>query len=223
MDSLMCSEPNKGQACDERRREVHAQNLPPPSMVRCAGLLLTVLLLLAPLSGCILDAEFKGTQVASFDLGDGPEYLEWGIGDGTTATDDRLLSIELVDSTIDSIEFNDWSGDQDGADAFRFELTVRDSGEDETPTYACLLASQGPDACVLSEDVEDGVWSLGESVHLHEHGTDICSTSCRLTLTVLNADLENTAEEDVNFIKTEYDGNGPITHTYNFILGQGDA
>lgn len=219
----MCSGPNEGQACDERRREVHAQNPPPLSMVRCAGLLLTVLLLLAPLSGCILDGEFKGTHVASFDLGDGPEYLQYGIGKGTEATDDRLLSIELVDSTVDSIGFNDWSGDQDGADAFRFELTVRGSREDEPPTYACVLASQGPDACVLSEDVEDGVWSLGESVHLHEHGTDICSAGCRLTLTVLNADLETTAEEDVNFISDEYDGNGPNTHTYNFILGQGDA
>ena len=176
-----------------------------------------------PLSGCILDQQFKGTQVASFDLGDGPVYLERGIGKGTTATDDRILSIKLVDSTLDSVEFNDWSGNQDGVDAFRFELTVTDSGEDEAPSFACVLATQGADACLLTEDVEDGVWTLDESITLHEHDTDICSTSCRLTLTVLNADLAITADEDVNFISDEYDGRGPITHTYNFILGQEDA
>ncbi len=222
MDSLMCSEPNKDQACDERRREVHAQNLPLHTMVRCVGLLLTALLLLVPLSGCTLYSEFKGTQVASFELGEGPEYLDRGIGKGTEATDDRLLSIKLIDSTLDSVEFNDWSGNQDGANAFRFEITITDTGEAEAPSYACVLATQGPDACLLAESVEDGVWTLDESIHLYEHDTDICSASCRLTLTVLNADLETTAEEDVNFISDEYDGNGPITHTYNVILGQGE-
>ena len=207
-----------------RRREVLRVETTPPRMVRCAGLLLTVLLLmLGPLSGCTLYSEFKGTQVASFELGDGPEYLDRGIGDGTTATDDRLLSVKLIDSTLDSVEFNDWSGNQDGANAFRFEITITDTGEAEAPSYACVLATQGPDACLLAESVEDGVWTLDESIHLYEHDTDICSTSCRLTLTVLNADLETTAEEDVNFISDEHDGNGPITHTYNVILGQDDA
>jgi hypothetical protein len=149
--------------------------------------------------------------------------LDRGIGKGTDATDDRLLSVKLIDSTLDSVEFNDWSGNQDGGDAFRFEITITDTGEAEAPSYACVLATQGPDACLLAESVEDGVWTLDESIHLYEHDTDICSTSCRLTLTVLNADLETTAEEDVNFISDEHDGNGPITHTYNVILGQDDA
>lgn len=195
----------------------------PLRMVRCSVFALTVLLLLGPLSGCTLYSEFKGTQVASFELGDGPEYLDRGIGKGTDATDDRLLSVKLIDSTLDSVEFNDWSGNQDGGDAFRFEITITDTGEAEAPSYACVLATQGPDACLLAESVEDGVWTLDESIHLYEHDTDICSTSCRLTLTVLNADLETTAEEDVNFISDEHDGNGPITHTYNVILGQDDA
>ena len=44
-----------------------------------------------PLSGCILDQQFNGTHVATFQIND--------LGEGTTNTDDIIIRIILKDTT----------------------------------------------------------------------------------------------------------------------------
>ena len=161
--------------------------------------------------GCISDlTPFGGEHVGTFDIDT--------LGTGTVEMDDMIVELELINSTS-PIQFNDGTSAQDGAEHYRFRLVVGDADDDNSPIYECRLASNSPDACLIIESVEDGVWSVDEIITLRENSVDICSEGCLIQLTIMNGDITTEQEENLQYIAQESIG-GPIGHTTNFWMSQ---
>ena len=172
-------------------------------------LLITLLVMMGSLTGCISDLiPFGGVHVGTFQT----ERL----GIGTAEVDDMIIELELLNSSS-PIKYNDGTTTQDGGEYYRFLIAVGETGDDTRPTYECRLSTDSPDDCLIIESVEDGVWEIGEIITLQENsdGSGVCDSGCRITLTIMNGDIDTEAEEDLQYVASKSIG-GPISHTYNF-------
>tara|TARA_B100001094_G_C17879520_1_gene646190 strand:+ start:24 stop:572 length:549 start_codon:yes stop_codon:yes gene_type:complete len=177
-----------------------------------SALSLCILMLMLPLSGCILDMEFKGELVGTFEID--------SLGTGTTNVNDTIISIELINSSVNQIQFNDDTGNQDGSNHFRFRI-VRDIYNDTIgPSFECRIQTQSPSDCLIVESVDDGIWEIGEIITLQENDVDICSSGCQIQLTILNGDIITEEEENLQYLGQKAIGGSPIRHTTNFGMGQ---
>ena len=161
--------------------------------------------------GCISDlTPFGGEHVGTFDID--------GLGTGTAETDDLIVELEFINSTS-PIQFHDGTSAQDGAEHYRFRLVVGDADDENSPIYECRLASNSPDACLIIEAVEDGVWMPEEIITLRENSVDICSEGCLNQLTIMNGDITTEQEENLQYLGQE-STSGSIGHTTDFWMGQ---
>ncbi len=174
---------------------------------------LCLLLLMMPLSGCILDQQFKGELVGTFDIE--------SLGVGTTNTNDTIASFSLINYSYNNlVQFNDDTGSQDGSDHFRFRILIGDTNDANRPSFECRIQSLSPSDCIILESVEDGIWEIDETITFQENDADICSAGCLVQLTIMNGDIITEAEENLKYIGQEGIGNSPVTHTANFWMGQ---
>jgi hypothetical protein len=161
--------------------------------------------------GCISDLiPFGGVHEGTFDID--------RLGTGTDEVDDMIVELELMNSTS-PIKFNDGTAAQDGGEHYRFRLVVGDLDDENSPTYECRLASNSPEDCLIIESVEDGVWGIDEIITLQENNVDICSSGCRIQMTIMNGDIVTEQEENLQYVAQKSIG-GPIGHTTNFWMGQ---
>jgi len=161
--------------------------------------------------GCISDlTPFGGEHVGTFDIDT--------LGTGTAETDDLIVELELINSTS-PVQFHDGTSTQDGAEHYRFRLVIGDADDENSPTYECRLASDSPDACLIIEAVDDGVWNADEIITLRENSVDICSEGCLIQLTIMNGDITTEQEENLQYIAQESIG-GAVGHTTNFWMSQ---
>jgi len=176
-------------------------------------LLITMLMMMGSLTGCISDLiPFGGVHVGTFQI----ERL----GTGTAEVDDMMVELELLDN-LSPIKFDIESANQVGGEYYLFLLAIGDSGDESRPTYECRLSTNSPDDCLIIESVEDGVWEIGEIITLQENsaGSGICDSACLITLTIMNGDIDTEQEEDLQYVAQKSIG-GPISHTFNFEMGQ---
>ena len=180
---------------------------------RYSALSLCLLMVMMPLSGCILDQEFKGELVGTLDIEN--------LGTGTTNSNDTIGSFSLINYSFNNmVEFNDDTGSQDGSDHFRFRILIGDLNDANRPSYECRIQSQSPDDCIILESIEDGIWEIDETITLQENNADICAAGCQVQLTIMNGDIITEAEENLKYIGQEAIGSSPIRHTTNFWMGQ---
>jgi len=166
-----------------------------------------------PLSGCILDQQFKGELVGTFDIEN--------LGVGTTNTNDTIASFSLINYSYNNlVQFNDDTGSQDGSDYFRFRILIGDLNDASRPAFECRIQTQSPGDCIILESVDDGIWEIDEIITFQENDADICAAGCLVQLTIMNGDIITEAEENLKYIGQEAIGSGSVTHTANFWMGQ---
>jgi hypothetical protein len=170
-----------------------------------------IIIFSALLPGCILDYEFKGTHVGTFDIDQ--------LGKGSTNLNDEIVALELLNSTINQILYNDGTGTQDGGEHFRFRIVVGDLDDPNNPVYECGISSNNPGDCLINETVDDGIWEIGEIITLEENGANICDSGCQVQLTIMNGDITTELEENLQFVADHSVAGGPITHLNNFWMG----
>ena len=180
--------------------------------MRLLPAILSLLMISASMSGCVSDLlPFEGEHVGTFDT----ERL----GTGTENLDDMMVKLELLESD-NPVKFHDGTTAQDGADHFRFRIVVGDPDDETSPSYECRLASDSPDDCVIIESVEDGIWDVNEIITFQENNANICDSGCLIQMTIMNGDIVTEEEENLQFIAREQIGDSPVSHTFNFWMGQ---
>ena len=182
-------------------------------MSKFSAVSFSLLMIITSLAGCILPHEFQGTHVGSFETD--------SLGTGTSNSNDTIVSLELINFSVNIIEFNDCSGIEDCGDGYLFRILVGDLNDEDRPTYDCKTSTVSSSAdCLIIESVNDGVWGIGEINTLEENGVDICSSGCQVQLTIMNGDIEHCHdEENLQYIAQKSIG-GPVSHTFNFWMNQ---
>lgn len=180
--------------------------------MRLLPAILSLLMISVSMSGCVSDLlPFGGEHVGTFY----PETL----GTGTENLDDMIVELELLESD-NPVRFHDGTTAQDGSDHFRFRIVVGDLDDETSPSYECRLASDSPDDCVIIESVEDGIWAVNEIITFQENNANICNSGCRIQMTIMNGDIVTEEEENLEYIAREQIGDSPVSHTFNFWMGQ---
>ena len=180
--------------------------------MRLLPAILSLLMISVSMSGCVSDLlPFGGEHVGTFY----PETL----GTGTENLDDMIVELELLESD-NPVRFHDGTSVQDGSDHFRFRIVVGDLDDETSPSYECRLASDSPDDCVIIESVEDGIWAVNEIITFQENNANICNSGCRIQMTIMNGDIVTEEEENLEYIAREQIGDSPVSHTFNFWMGQ---
>tara|TARA_Y100000589_G_C27091525_1_gene604135 strand:- start:378 stop:926 length:549 start_codon:yes stop_codon:yes gene_type:complete len=182
-------------------------------MNKFSALSFSLLMIMTSLAGCIFPHQFQGTHVGSFETD--------SLGTGTSSSNDKIVSLELIHFSVNTIEFSDCSGIEDCGDGYLFRILVGDLNDENRPIYDCKTSTVSYSAdCLIVESVDDGVWEVGEIITLEENGVDICSSSCQVQLTIMNGDIEHChQEENLQYIAQKSIG-GPVSHTFNFWMSQ---
>lgn len=141
------------------------------------------------LAGCLDDGETNKEVVGIYGVNT--------TGSATSAHDDMLLQITLISSST-TIKFTDGSAVQQGEDYFGFGFEKIIS-TNEVSNHGCMhedynpKSDPGPEpdvqvSCLIVEDVNDKIWTVGETITLSENinASGICDTQCDLILTILN-------------------------------------
>ena len=143
------------------------------------------------LAGC-LDDDVSNKEVVGI-------YEVETIGVATSANDDMILEITLISSSI-TIKFTDGSALQQEEDNFGFGFEKIISSNEKS-NHGCIhedynpISDPGPEpdiesACLIVEDVNDKIWTVGETITLSENinADGICDIQCDLILTILNGE-----------------------------------
>ena len=141
------------------------------------------------LAGCLDEGEINKEVVGIYGVNT--------TGNATSAHDDMLIQITLISSST-TIKFTDGSALQQGEDYFGFGFEKIISSN-EVSNHGCMhedynpKSNPGPEpdieaACLIVEDVNDKIWTVGEIITLSENinAGGICDTQCDLILTILN-------------------------------------
>jgi len=146
-------------------------------LMRLTAMLLPLILITSAMAGCLdSDGEDSG-EISVVGI-----YVVDTIGTATANNDDILLEITLVSSdfTIKFVGSDEHKRcveliEEPGEckEWFGFELGV-----------GCVLQKYDG-GCIIIEEVDDDIWSIGETIVLREN-SNICDSPCVLELTIEN-------------------------------------